>query len=107
MFVVLNIGALGASATVNAQLKAAPTQSGMYTAVQGTQITQISTGASNLVLIELRNESLAGQGLGPWLELVVTIETAACQVSAVVFGTMTYCPASDYNLVTPTQTIVV
>jgi hypothetical protein len=102
---IVNIGALGSSATVDVQFKAINSSSS-YVAVTGTTITQITTGSTNLVLVELRAETLAAQNLGPNVELVITVGTAASQVSAVVLGTAGYYPSSDYNVVTPTQTLV-
>jgi hypothetical protein len=106
LFAIINVGTIGPASTIDAQFKAAPTQSGSYVPVVGTQITQISSGLTNLVLVELRAETAGGQGVGPWFELVVTIGVAPSQVSGEVFGTSGYYPSSDYNAVTPTQVLV-
>ena len=74
--------------------------------VTGTAITQITAGSTNLVLLELRAETLAAKSVGPNVELVITVGTAASYVSAVVLGTAGYYPSSDYNVVTPTQVLV-
>ena len=103
---IVNIGTLGSSSAVNAQFVASSTQTGTYTAVSGTLCTNVTTGSTNLVLIELRAETLAAAGAGPWVKLQFNISTAASLVSAEVLGTAGYYPSSDYDLVTPTQVLV-
>jgi hypothetical protein len=82
----INLGVLGSSATIDFKVQAAATSGGTYTDVTGTAITQITAGATNFVRVEVRAETLGG-------------------ASVVAYGVAGYSPASDYNVVTPTQTI--
>jgi hypothetical protein len=104
---ILNVGVLGSSATVDAGFKASATIAGTYATVTGTTITQITAGATNLVLVELKAESLAGLGVGPCLKFYVTTGTAASLISAVVVGSYCYSPSSAAGAaLTPAQTVV-
>lgn len=104
---ILNVGALGSSATVNAGFEASTTSGGSYTAITATEITQISTGSTNLVLVELKAETIAGLAVGPFLKFYVTVGTAASLVSAVVVGSYSYLPSSAAGAaLTPAQTVV-
>lgn len=103
---LLQVGALGSSATVDAGFKAGATSGTVTTTVTGSTITQITSGSTNFVWVELRAESLAGLGVGPWLKFYITVGTAASLVGAVVLGTYCYYPSSDKNVVSPTQTLV-
>ena len=89
---ILNLGTLGSSATVNAHFTASATSGGSYATITGTTITQITSGSTNLVLVEIKAESLAGASIGPWLKFSVTVGTAASLVSAVVVGSYCYSP---------------
>ena len=101
---MINIGALGGAGTVNAKVQASATSGGAYTDVAGTAITAVSAGASNLVFIEVRAETLAAAGQGPYLKLVVTIGVNAVLVSAVALSMAThYAPGAGYSIVAPAQ----
>ncbi len=97
---------LGSSATIDFQIQSSATQGGSYVLVPGTAITQITAGASNLVLVELKMETLAILGVGPWIKGVLTPGTAASQGSVIALGSPKYSPGSDYNVVTPAQILV-
>jgi hypothetical protein len=101
----INLGVLGSSATIDFKVQAAATSGGTYTDVTGTAITQITAGATNFVRVEVRAETLGGASQGPFIKGVLTPGTAASQASVVAYGVAGYSPASDYNVVTPTQTI--
>lgn len=103
---VLNIGTLGSSGTVDFSVYGEPTNGGAATQITGSAITQITTGASNIVLVEVRCETLASQGIGPWLKGTLITGTAASLVSVVVLGDYCYDPSSDHNVVAPTQVLV-
>lgn len=103
----LLLGSLGAAGTVNAKWQAAATQGGAYADVAGSAITQISAGASNYVQNELKAETLAAAGQGPWLQFVVTVGANAVLMATEVLGSVgRFGPSSDYNVVTPAQTVV-
>lgn len=105
---IVDLGALGASATVDFKVQASATQAGTYADVANSSITQITAGATNLVLVLVRHETLAAAGVGPWIKGVLTVGTAASQAGVVALGFDTrFKPGSDYNLVTPAQTLVV
>lgn len=108
LFAVISVGAFGASATLDAVFKASSTSGGTYTAVTGAAITQmLAAGGNNkIVTIEVKAETLAALGVGPWVKLSVTVGTAATLTSAVVLGACErYEPASDNNLAAVTQQI--
>lgn len=101
----INLGALGSSATVDFKVQASATSGGTYTDVAGTTVTQITAGATNFLRVEVRAETLGSASQGPWVKGVLTVAVAASQTSVVAYGSATYSPGSDYNVVTPAQTI--
>jgi hypothetical protein len=106
---VIQVGAFGASATVDATFKASSTSGGTYTAVPGAAITQMLAAGGNdkVVIIELKAETLKALGVGPYVKLSVTVGTAATLTAAVVYGVVDrYEPASDNNVANVTQTVV-
>lgn len=105
---LIDIGTLGASATVDFKIQASSTSGGTYADVPGTTITQITAGASNFVEVELKTETLAqtGTGVGPWIKGILTIGVATTQASVIALGTAKTSPGSDGNLVTPAQVLV-
>jgi hypothetical protein len=106
MFLV-NVGALGTSATVDFKVQACATQGGTYADVTGTSITQITSGAKNFATVEAKSESLSNNSQGPWVQGLLTVGVAACLVSVECIGSPSYAPASFYNVVTPVQAVVV
>lgn len=98
IFAVVQVGALGSSATVNAKFTAAPTSGGSYVDVTGAAITQVDTAGSKIAILELKAETLAALGLGGFVKLSLTVGTAATLTSAVIYGSCArYEPASDNN----------
>ena len=92
---------------MNAGFEASTTSGGSYTPIAATEITQISTGSTNLVLVELKAETIAGLGVGPFLKFYITVGTAASLVSAVVLASYSYLPSSAAGAaLTPAQTVV-
>lgn len=109
LLAVIQVGAFGASATVDAVFKASATAGGSYVAVPGSAITQmLAAGGNNKVVeLELKAETLAALGVGPYVKLSVTVGTAATLTSAVVYGSADrYEPASDQDLAAVTQKVV-
>lgn len=106
IFAVLQVGAL-TTATVDAKFTAAATSGGSYTDVAGTSITQITGAGGKYVVIELKTETLAAAGQGPFVKLSVTVGTAAVVIAAVVYGACDrYEPASDYDEAACAQIVV-
>ena len=98
-------GALGG--TVDFKVQASATQGGTYADVSGTTVTQVTTGATNLLIVEVSETALMSAGQGPWLKGVLTIGTGASQGSVLALGgSPRYSPASDYSNVAATQTLV-
>lgn len=88
---LIQTGVLGASATVDAKLQQATDASGTNAKdVTGKAITQIvkASGDNKQALINLRAEELdTNNGFG-YVQLSITVGTAASQVGAVVLGGM-------------------
>lgn len=104
----IHVGALGTSGTVDAKYQASATSGGTYADVAGAAIAQVNSGAENVAQLELKGETLAGAGQGPWVKLLITVGgSTATQLSAIVEGGAAgYEPASDNNAATVTQTVV-
>lgn len=87
---ILLVGALGASATVDAKLQQASDSSGTgakdITGKAITQLTQAGTDTNKEVLINVRSEELDVANSFTHVRLSVTVATAACLISAVVLG---------------------
>ena len=101
---LIQTGALGASATIDAKLRQATDAAGTgvkdVTGKAITQLTQAGTDMSNSVVsIECRSEDLdAANGFG-FVALSVTVATAASVFSAVLLGrNPRYAPASASNI---------
>lgn len=104
---LINVGVLGSSATVDFKVQASATSGGTYADVSGTSITQITSGATNFVTVEVTREALMASSQGPYIKGVLTVGTAASQAGVVALGAEPrYGPASDFNVVTPTQQLV-
>jgi len=86
LLVIIEVGAFGASATVDAKLRESKTSGGTYQDISGAAITQLTAAGGNnkIATIELR----AGQ-LDPgyqFVQLSLTVGTAATQVAAIALG---------------------
>lgn len=86
----LNLGAMGASATVDAGIQQA--SDGTGTGVKAvasktiTQLTKAGADDNSLVCIELQTEELDVDGGFEWVRFYVTIAVADCTYSANLFG---------------------
>lgn len=101
----LQVGALGASATVDAKLEQAQNGSGTgakdITGKAITQLTKASTDDNKQAFINLKPEELDIANNFTHFRLTVTVATAACLISAQVLGlTRRYGFASDGNVAT-------
>lgn len=97
-FFLLMLGAMGASATVDAKLQEAKDATGTGAQdISGKAITQLTKAGSDdnsLAGIELRTEELSVNSGYEYVRFVVTIAVADCTYSATLFGTETrYGPA--------------
>lgn len=98
---LIQTGALGASATVDAKLRQAQDSSGTNAKdVTGKAITQIvkASGDNKQAIVEVRGEELdVNNGFG-YVALSVTVGTAASQLSASLIGSSArFAPASAFN----------
>lgn len=86
----LDVGALGASATVDAKLQQATDGSGTgvkdITGAAITQLTKAGTDDNKLVLINLDCNKLDVAGGFNYVRLSVTVGTAACLIAARLYG---------------------
>jgi hypothetical protein len=87
---VLLVGAIGASATVDAKLQQASDGSGTGAKdISGkaiTQLTKAGTDDNKQVLINVRSEELDVNNGFTHVRLSVTVATAACLISALMLG---------------------
>lgn len=87
---LVQVGALGASATVDAKLQQATDNSGTSAKdVSGksiTQLTKAGTDDNKQVLIDLATEELDVEGGFGFVKLSITVGTAACLISAAMLG---------------------
>lgn len=101
---VLIVGALGASATVDFDIKADSTSGGSFsTSVTGkaiTQLTKAGTDDNKQVLVEVDANALRAQDSGfRYIKGTATVGTAASLIACTVLGFgCSYPPASQYNL---------
>ena len=96
-------GTPGSSGTIDFIVKASTTSGGDYAEVDATNhptaITQLT--AAGGALVEVRAESLAALGVGPWIKGSCTVGTAASPTAVVAIGAPgRYKPESDNNLAT-------
>lgn len=107
---IVKVGALGASATVDFDVKADSASGGSYsTSVTGKAITQLTKAGSDdnkQVLVEVDANALRAQNASfRYIRGTVTVATAACLVDVTVLGFgCTYGPASQYNLASVDET---
>lgn len=101
---IVMAGDLGSSATLDAKLTAATDSSGTgpvdVTGAAITQLTQAGTDSNKQALINLRTDSLAGQGF-THIQLSMTVATATSDAGALLMGFgPKYAPASNSDAAT-------
>lgn len=99
---VLQVGALGASATVDMTIKGDSASGGSYTTtITGkviTQLTQAGTDSNKVVLVEVTAEEMAAQGFR-YCRAAVVVATAACLISLVALAdNARYETAAEFDL---------
>jgi hypothetical protein len=102
---IIQVGVLGASATVDAKIQQATDSSGTgakdITGKLITQLTKAGTDDSKQVEINLKQDDLDVTNSFNYFQLSVTPATAASLISAVVLGfDARYGPASDFDATT-------
>ena len=100
LMAIINTGILGTSATVDAKIQQATAVAGTGAKdVTGKAITQIvkATGDGKQALINFRPQDLDTNGGFHFVQLQVTVGTAASLVSAEIMGGSRFEPASDLN----------
>lgn len=110
VFALIMAGTLGSSATVDAKFQsntiASDSGAGDVTGAAITQLTQAGTDSDKQAIIELNVDKLtAGH---KFVKLIVTVGTAASDMSAVVFGMHPrYAPARDWDAATVDEIVSV
>ena len=106
---VLDIGVIAGGSTIDAKVQTSATSGGTYADLANSSITQVTVSASGKVVeVEVKAETVAAAGVGPWVQLLVTVGTAACIISGkCLSGHVPYAPASDNNVAAVVQTLVV
>lgn len=106
---IVDSGVLGASGTLDFQVKGATTSGGTYTAITGTAATQLvkATDDGKYVTVEVSGEKVADLALGyKWIKGSLLPGTAAAVSNVVALGFLRgYEPASADNAATVAQQI--
>lgn len=105
---IINTGVLGASATVDAKIQQATAVGGTGAKdVTGKAITQIvkATGDGKQAIINFRPQDLDTNGGFHFVQLSITVGTAASLVSGEIMAGTRYEPASDLNNATVVQIV--
>jgi hypothetical protein len=106
---LIKTGVLGASATVDAKIQQATTSGGAGAKdVTGAVLTQIvkATGDNKAAIINLLADQLDAQGGFCFIQLSVTVGTAASLIDATLFGVNPrFAPASDSNAAAVVQVV--
>jgi hypothetical protein len=86
---VVDVGTVGASATVDFVVQGATTSGGTYTNIAATAVTTI-TANNKVAVVEVTAEQVQGLGLGyTFLKGKLTIGVAASQASVVAYSAVT------------------
>lgn len=105
---IINTGVLGTSATVDAKIQQATAVAGTGAKdVAGKAITQIvkATGDGKQAIITFRPQDLDTNGGFHFVQLSITVGTAASLVSGELMGAVRFEPASDLNNATVVQVV--
>lgn len=105
---VIEVGALGSSATVDFAIQSSLTAAGSYTSITGTSITQITSGSTNMALVEMKAEALNQSGVSnPYIQGLLTIGVAATLASVTLWGAVNrYNPYASTAIAALVQTVV-
>ena len=108
LMAIINTGVLGTSATVDAKIQQATAVAGTGAKdVTGKAITQIvkATGDNKQAIINFRPQDLDTNGGFSFVQLQITVGTAASLVSAELVSGVRFEPASDLNNATVVQIV--
>ena len=105
----VDIGVISGGSTIDAKIQCSATSGGSYADLASSSITQVTVSASGKsVQIEVKGETLAAAGVGPFVKCLITVGTAACIISGKCQALhVSYAPASDNNIAALVQTLVV
>lgn len=106
---IVQAGTPGSSGTIDFIVKASTTSGGTYAEISATAhstaITQLT--AAGRALVEIKSESLAALGVGPYIKGSCTVGTATSPTSVVALGSCDrYEPAADANIAGTATAIV-
>lgn len=106
---IVDSGTLGASGTLDFQVKGATTSGGSYTAIPNTAITQLVVASNNnqYALVLVTAEKINSLGLGyTFVKGSLLPGTAAANSAVIVLGSdVPFEPASNSNVSTVAQTV--
>ena len=105
---LVQVGAFGASATVDAKVQQATSNAGAGAKdVSGKAITQLLAAGGNdrQVEINLRPQDLDTEGGFDYVQLSITVGTAATLIAGAIFAAMRFEPASDSNAASVAQVV--
>lgn len=107
---LIEVGVLGASATVDAKIQQATDSSGSgakdITGKSITQLTKVGTDDSKQVLINVHQDEIDAANSFCFIQLSVTPATAASLIAAQVLGfDPRYAPATDFDATTVDEVV--
>jgi hypothetical protein len=108
LLALVNTGVLGAGATVDSKLQQAKDAAGTGAKdIAGKAIVQIvkATGDNKQALINVKGSDLDVAGGFGFVQLSITVGTAASQVSGALLGIPVYGPASSFNQAAVVQVV--
>lgn len=104
---IVDSGTLGASGTLDFQVKGSTASGGTYTAISGTAITQLVVASNNneYALVSVDSEAVLALGYN-FLKGSLVPGTAAANSAVIVLGAMNrFEPTNNQNATTVTQTV--
>lgn len=109
VYFIVDSGTLGASGTLDFQVKGATTSGGSYTAITGTAITQLVVASNNnqYAIVCVRTDQVNALGLGyTYIKGSLLPGTAASNSAVIVLGALGAIePMSSQNATAVTQTV--
>ncbi len=103
---IIDVGAFGASATVDAKIQASATSGGTYADVSGKAIVQMLAAGGNNKVVKLEISAQEVTSGSRFIKLSITVGTAATLLSYVALAASDrYEPSNLYDLAAVTQTV--
>lgn len=101
---IVQVGDLGASASVSLAFQSASTSGGSYSTISGKTLTvggtSPNTGSNTQETLSLRSAEVTSNNR--YVKALMTVATATSDCSAIVLGKARHRPASDFNISTVT-----